>query len=63
MPDEPVILINAFEAPPEHGYRFLAAWDKVRDYLATRPGYIDTALHQSIAPGADFPTSWPPRAG
>jgi heme oxygenase (mycobilin-producing) len=54
MPDEPVTLINAFEVPPEDATRFLAAWETVRDYLETQPGYIDAALHQSIAPGADF---------
>jgi Antibiotic biosynthesis monooxygenase len=54
MPDQPVVLINAFEVPPDDGNRFLAAWDKVREYLETQPGYIDTALHQSIIPGADF---------
>jgi heme oxygenase (mycobilin-producing) len=54
MLDEPVILINAFEVLAEEGNRFLAAWEEVRAYLETQPGYIDTALHQSIAPGADF---------
>jgi heme-degrading monooxygenase HmoA len=54
MPDQPVVLINAFKVPPEDGNGFLAAWDKVREYLETQPGYIDTALHQSIIPGADF---------
>lgn len=46
MPDELVMLINVFGVPPEDGNRFLAAWEKVRDYLETQPGYIDTALHQ-----------------
>ena len=54
MPDEPVILINAFEVPPQDGDRFLAAWEHVGAYMQTQPGYVDTALHQSIAPGADF---------
>jgi heme oxygenase (mycobilin-producing) len=54
MPDQPVVLINAFKTPPEDGNRFLAAWDKIREYLETQPGYIDTAIHQSIIPGADF---------
>jgi hypothetical protein len=31
MPDQPVVLINAFEVPPEDGNRFLAAWDTVRE--------------------------------
>lgn len=54
MSDEPVILINAFEVPTEDGDRFLAAWEKVRDYLETQPGYLGTALHQSIPQGVDF---------
>lgn len=54
MPDEPVTLINAFEVPAEEGDRFLALWENVRDYLETQPGYIDTALHQSLTPSADF---------
>lgn len=45
MPDEPVTLINAFEVSPEDANPFLAAWENVRDYLETQPGYIDTALH------------------
>jgi hypothetical protein len=41
----PVVLINAFEVPREEADRFIAAWEKTGDYLALRPGYVDTALH------------------
>jgi hypothetical protein len=51
---EPLILINAFEVPGEEADQFVAAWERTRDYLATQPGYVDTALHQAVASGADF---------
>src|SRR5437763_743727 len=47
---EAVILINAFEVPAEDAENFIAAWVKTRDYLQTQPGYVDTALHQAVAP-------------
>jgi len=51
---EPVVLINAFEVPAEDADAFAAAWCVARDYLRSQPGYIDTVLHQSITPGAEF---------
>lgn len=33
---------------------FVAAWRGARDYLRSQPGYIDTVLHQSITPDAEF---------
>jgi len=51
---EPLTLINAFEVPGEQAEQFIAAWEKTRDYLETQPGYVDTALHQAVMPGADF---------
>lgn len=51
---EPVVLISAFEVPAGEADAFLAAWERTRDYLRTQPGYIDTALHQSLAPDAEF---------
>jgi heme-degrading monooxygenase HmoA len=51
---EPLVLINVFEVPAEEAEQFIAAWEKMRDYLKAQPGYIDTALHQAIAPEADF---------
>ena len=51
---EPLVLINAFEVPGDEADQFIAAWEKTRDFLASRPGYVDTALHQAVSPGADF---------
>ena len=51
---DPVTLINAFEVPGGEADRFVAAWEKTRDYLRSQPGYIDTSLHQALSPGADF---------
>ena len=51
---EPLTLINAFEVPAGEADRFIAAWEKARDYLATQPGYVDTALHQAVGPEAEF---------
>jgi heme oxygenase (mycobilin-producing) len=51
---EPLVLINVFEVPAEEAEQFIAAWEKMRDYLKSQPGYIDTALHQAVAPDADF---------
>jgi heme-degrading monooxygenase HmoA len=49
---EPVVLINAFEVPASDADGFIAAWEKARDYLRSRPGYIDTVLHQALTPDA-----------
>ena len=51
---ETVVLINAFEVPAAEAERFITAWEKARDYLQAQPGYIDTALHQAVAPDAEF---------
>lgn len=51
---EPVVLINAFEVPAADAEAFIAGWERVRDYLRTQPGYIDTALHQAIQSAAEF---------
>jgi heme oxygenase (mycobilin-producing) len=51
---EPVVLINAFEVPAAEAEAFIASWEKARDYLQTQPGYIDTTLHQALAPDSEF---------
>ena len=51
---EPVVLINPFEVPADKAGDFIAAWEATREFLWTQPGYIETALHQSLTPGADF---------
>lgn len=51
---EPLILINAFEVPGGQAGQLIAASEKTRDCLAAQPGYVDTALHQSVTPGVEF---------
>lgn len=51
---EPLILINAFEVPPDKDDEFIRGWEAARDYLEGRPGYVDTALHRAVSPEADF---------
>jgi heme oxygenase (mycobilin-producing) len=51
---DPLTLINAFEVPGDQAEQFIAAWEQTRDYLSSQPGYVDTALHQAVGPGADF---------
>ena len=50
---EGVILINAFEVPAAGDERFLAGWQRARELLAGRRGYLGTRLHRSLGP-ADF---------
>lgn len=51
---EPVVLVNSFEVPAGQAEEFIAAWEKTRDYLEQQPGYLDTVLHQSLRPDAEF---------
>ena len=50
----PVVLINLFEVPAGADEGFVAAWERARDFLAAQDGYRSTALHQSLAPDAEF---------
>jgi heme oxygenase (mycobilin-producing) len=50
----PVVLINPFEVPPDRHTDFVTRWERARDFLAGREGYVDTALHRSLAPEAEF---------
>jgi heme oxygenase (mycobilin-producing) len=50
----PVVLINPFEVPPDRHTEFVTRWERARDFLAGREGYLDTALHRSLAPEAEF---------
>lgn len=54
QPSQPLVLINAFEVPPDADDEFIRGWEAARDYLQTQPGYVDTALHRAISPDADF---------
>jgi heme oxygenase (mycobilin-producing) len=49
-----VTLINAFEVPPEADEAFIAGWERARDFLATKDGFITTALHRALRPDAEF---------
>jgi heme-degrading monooxygenase HmoA len=51
-PEDPggVVLINAFEVPPECDDAFLAGWERTREFLHTQPGYLATRLHRSLSP-------------
>jgi heme-degrading monooxygenase HmoA len=49
-----VVLINAFEVPPDGDDAFLAAWEQTRRFLRGQPGYLATRLHRSLSPDADF---------
>lgn len=51
---ETVTLINVFEVPEGQLEASVAFWKESRDFLQTQPGYVSTALHQSIAPDAKF---------
>jgi|GEM_PF-406363 len=51
---EAVTLINVFEVPAGKLDETVAMWERARDFLQTRPGYISTALHRSILPDARF---------
>jgi heme-degrading monooxygenase HmoA len=50
----PPVLINAFEVPAGEDDVFLAAWERARDFLRDKEGYVATRLHQSLAPEAEF---------
>lgn len=49
-----VTLINVFEVPKGALEEAIDMWTKGRDFLQTQPGYVSTALHQSIAPDAKY---------
>lgn len=49
-----VTLINVFEVPEGALEETIKMWTKGRNFLQTQPGYVSTALHQSIAPDAKF---------
>ena len=51
---QPLVLINAFEAPEGREDEFIRGWEATRDYLQTQPGYVDTALHKAVSPNPDF---------
>ena len=52
--DDAVVLINAFTVPSDKLDETIAMWEQARDFLQEQPGYISTALHQSISPIARY---------
>jgi len=51
---EPVTLINPFEVPAGRDELFIGGWERAAEFLSTRDGYLDSALHRSLDPSADF---------
>lgn len=49
-----VTLINVFEVPEGALEEAIDAWARGRDFLQQQPGYVSTALHQSIAADVKF---------
>ncbi|WP_226577811.1 antibiotic biosynthesis monooxygenase family protein [Acuticoccus sediminis] len=50
----PVTLINVFEVPEGQREATLAGWERAAAFLSVQPGYLGTALHESLAPDARF---------
>jgi heme-degrading monooxygenase HmoA len=48
-----VVLIDAFEVPPDADDRFLGGWEAAREALSGKRGFLGTRLHRSLGP-ADF---------
>ncbi len=48
------ILINVFEVPEGRDEEFLAGWEEGKHFMERQPGYVSTALHRSLDPGARF---------
>lgn len=51
---DPVTLINVFTVPAGKEAEALAFWDAGAEFLRSQPGYVSTALHRAILPGARF---------
>ncbi len=52
--DKAITLINAFEVPADKLEESILYWEQGRNVLQKQPGYISTALHQSLADDARF---------
>ena len=50
----PVTLINHFDVSPGSDEDFVASWEGARDFAKFKGGFLDTALHRSVASDADF---------
>lgn len=51
---EPVILINAFTVPEGKEAQAVAFWEEAAKFMREQPGYLSTALHQTLLPDAKF---------
>ncbi|MCH6255385.1 antibiotic biosynthesis monooxygenase [Puniceicoccaceae bacterium K14] len=49
-----VTVINPIEIPEGRLEEALGIWDKYAEYFRKQPGYLGTALHQSMDPSAKF---------
>ena len=49
-----ITLINPFIVPADKLDETITMWKQARDFLQTQPGYISTALHQSLSPDAQY---------
>ena len=49
-----VVLINAFEVPPDADDAFISAWEATRQFLRAQPGYLATRLYRSLSPDTRF---------
>jgi heme-degrading monooxygenase HmoA len=60
------VLINPFEVPAEGDRDFVRRWEQAKEFLAERDGYVDTTLHRSVTPDAEFRfvniAAWPSTA-
>jgi heme-degrading monooxygenase HmoA len=50
-----MVLINAFEVPPEQpDEEFLAGWQRAADYMSAQRGFVGSRLHRAVSPDPRF---------
>jgi heme-degrading monooxygenase HmoA len=49
-----VRFINCFEVPADRQDVFVELWQKVNEYMMTKPGYLGHRLHKSLVDSARF---------
>lgn len=49
-----IVLINPFTVPSDKLEQAVALWEQGRDFLQQQPGYVSTALHQSLKEDAQY---------
>ena len=49
-----IVLINPFVVPADKLDETIVMWEQARDFLKQQPGYITTALHQSLEADAQY---------